>query len=64
MSLPNDPQASLNNLLVEIQWPRLEANQWLRSFMLDPRLLLEVTPIVRLIPINYFIFLSLDLGTH
>jgi len=34
---PNDPQASLNNLLVDIQRPRLEANQWLRSFLLDPR---------------------------
>ena len=44
--LPSDPQASLNNILVDIQRPRLEANQWLKSFMLDPRFLLEVTPII------------------
>jgi len=41
---PNDPQASLNNLLVDIQQPKLEANQWQRPFKLDPCLLLEVTP--------------------
>ena len=64
MCFLNDPQASLNNLLVDIQRPRLEANQWLRSFLLDPRLLLEVTPTIRLIPINIFNFLSLDLGSH
>ena len=56
-TFPNDPQASLNNLPVVIQCPRLEANQWLRSFLLDPRLLLEVTPTVYMVPlkiINYF----------
>lgn len=46
MCIPSDRQASLNNLLIDIQQPILEANQWLRSFLLDPHLLLEVTPIV------------------
>lgn len=63
MCFSNDPQASLNNIFVGIQRPILEANQWLRSFLVDPCLLLEVTSTVRLIPINYFNFLSLDLGT-
>lgn len=58
------PSSLLNNLLVDIQWPRLKANQWLRSFFLDPCLLLEVTPTLRLIPVNYFNFLCLDLRTH
>ena len=63
MCFPNEPQASLNNILVDIQRDKLEANQWLRSFQLDPHLLLKVTPTIRLIPVNYFNFLSLDLGT-
>ena len=32
--------------LLENQRPRLTSNQWLRSFWLDPRLFLEVTPTV------------------
>lgn len=48
--------------LLNIQWPRLEANQWLRSFLLDPSLLLEVTRIVYINTLNCFIFLSLHLG--
>ena len=43
MYFPNAHQASSYNLLVENQQPRLDSNQWLRSFWLDPRLLLEVS---------------------
>ena len=52
------------NLLVENERPRLDSNQWLRSSWLDRRLLQEVSPTIWLIPINYFNFLSLDLGFH
>jgi len=43
MCLPNAHQASSYNLLVENQQPKLDSNQWLRSFWLDPRLILEVS---------------------
>ena len=64
MCLPNAHQASSYNPFVENQQPILDPNQWFRSFWLDPYLLLEVSPTVRLIPFNYFNFLNLDLGTH
>ena len=61
--LPNDPQAPSYIFLLDNQQPRLNHNQMLRSFWLDPCLFLEVSPMIRLIPINILIFLSLDLGT-
>jgi len=44
--LPTNPQYLLNNLLDDIKRTILEANKWIRSFWLDPHLILEVTPTV------------------
>ena len=59
----NDPQAPSYIFLLDNQRPRLTPNQRLKSFWFDLHLFLEVTPIIRLIPINIIIFLSLELGT-
>jgi len=59
--LPNDPQVPSYIFLLSNQRPRLKHNQRLRSFWLDAWLYLEVSTLIRLIPINILIFLSLHL---